>query len=108
MDKSQLMKGILEGCILKIISRAETYGYEIVTQLEQHGFTDAKEGTLYPLLLRLEKKNLVTGKFKPSPLGPKRKYYYLTEDGIAYVHNFYEAWCEVSDSVESIFKEEKQ
>ena len=46
MDKAQLMKGILEGCILKIIDQEETYGYEIVTRLQDYGFTDAKEGTL--------------------------------------------------------------
>ena len=56
MDKSQLMKGILESCILKIISQSETYGYEIVDRLQENGFREVKEGTLYPLLLRLEKK----------------------------------------------------
>ena len=85
MDKAQLMKGILEGCILKIIDQEETYGYEIVTRLQDYGFTDAKEGTLYPLLLRLEKKKLIQGVFKESPLGPKRKYYTLTQDGEMYV-----------------------
>ena len=60
MDKSQLMKGILEGCILKIIENSETYGYEIVTQLQENGFTDFREGTLYPHLLRMEKKALIT------------------------------------------------
>ena len=69
MDKSQLMKGILESCILKIIEKYETYGYEIVVQLQNYGFGDMKEGTIYPLLLRLEKKNLITATFKESPLG---------------------------------------
>ena len=66
MDKAQLMKGILEGCILKIIDQEETYGYEIVTRLQDYGFSDAKEGTLYPLLLRLEKKKLIKGTFRKS------------------------------------------
>ena len=52
MDKSQMLKGILEGCTLKIIGKTETYGYDIVTQLQSFGFTDIKEGTLYPLLLK--------------------------------------------------------
>ncbi len=55
MEKSQLMKGILENCILKILEKDETYGYEIARQLQEYGFSDIKEGTLYPLLLRLEK-----------------------------------------------------
>ena len=103
MDKAQLMKGILEGCILKIIDQEETYGYEIVTRLQDYGFTAAKEGTLYPLLLRLEKKKLIQGVFKESPLGPKRKYYTLTQDGEMYVSRFYQVWKEVEASVESIF-----
>ena len=58
MDKAQLMKGILEGCILKIIDQEETYGYEIVTRLQDYGFTDAKEGTLYPITASFgEKRN---------------------------------------------------
>lgn len=108
MDKAQLMKGILEGCILKIIDQTETYGYEIVTRLWDYGFTDAKEGTLYPLLLRLEKKGLIKGTFKESPLGPKRKYYSLTKEGKDYVQYFYEAWKEVEQSVKNIFGEEDE
>lgn len=104
MDKAQLMKGILEGCILKIIEREETYGYEIVSRLQEYGFSDAKEGTLYPLLLRLEKKKLIKGTFKESPLGPKRKYYALTDEGKKYVVQFYTAWQEISESVKQIFK----
>lgn len=54
-DKSQLMRGTLEGCILKILSQNTSYGYEIVTTLLGYGFKDIKEGTIYPLLVRLEK-----------------------------------------------------
>ncbi len=55
-DKSQMTRGTLEGCILKIISVETTYGYEIVTKLQDFGFEDMKEGTIYPILVRLEKK----------------------------------------------------
>mgnify|MGYP000060802020 FL=1 len=58
-DKSQLMRGTLEGCILKILSQNTSYGYEIVTTLLGCGFKDIKEGTIYPLLVRLEKKELL-------------------------------------------------
>ena len=105
MDKSQLLKGILEGCILKIIDNHETYGYEIVTKLQEYGFSDAKEGTLYPLLLRLEKKQLIQGVFKENPLGPKRKYYHLTDEGKEYAKSFYENWKEVEQLVRNIFLE---
>ncbi len=105
MDKAQLLKGVLEGCILRIIERDETYGYEIVEQLQKYGFTDVKEGTLYPLLLRLEKKKLIEAVFKPSPLGPKRKYYHLTDEGRKYVEGFYQNWLEVATSVQNVFEE---
>ena len=52
-DKSQLMRGTLEGCILQILYRETTYGYQIVTSLTEYGFDDIKEGTIYPLLVRL-------------------------------------------------------
>ena len=107
MDKSQLMKGILEGCILKIIDQSETYGYEIVVKLQENGFQDVKEGTLYPLLLRLEKKKLILASYKPSPLGPSRKYYSLTRDGREYLDSFFVNWQETCLSVKRIFKEDK-
>ena len=56
---TEMLKGILEGCVLEIISRKETYGYEITRQLNAIGFTDVVEGTVYTILIRLEKNNLV-------------------------------------------------
>src|SRR5674476_631975 len=79
-DKSQLMRGTLEGCILKVISVEVTYGYEIMERLISFGFDDIREGTIYPLLLRLEKKNFISSEFRASPLGANRKYYYITKD----------------------------
>lgn len=107
MEKTQLLKGVLECCILKIIETNVTYGYEIVTQLEKYGFKEVKEGTIYPLLMRLEKKRLIVSEFKSSPLGPKRKYYSLTEEGEQYMNNFYYLWKEVCDSIEKIWEQEE-
>ncbi|MDF2512723.1 MAG: PadR family transcriptional regulator [Herbinix sp.] len=101
-DKSQLMRGTIEGCILKILNDEVTYGYDIVTKLQGYGFTDVKEGTIYPLLLRLEKKNMIMSEFKVSPLGPARKYYSLTEDGKVLLMEFKECWKEVVKSVNNI------
>ena len=77
------MRGTLEGCILKIISIKTTYGYEIIERLQGFGFVEVAEGTIYPLLLRLEKQGNITAEFMPSPLGPKRKYF--TKIGRAHV-----------------------
>ncbi|MCD8119106.1 MAG: PadR family transcriptional regulator [Lachnospiraceae bacterium] len=81
MDDSQLMKGILEGCVLEIIRRGETYGYQILSVLEECGFENPGEGTLYPLLSRLERGGCILCRKQKSPLGPIRKYYSITPVG---------------------------
>lgn len=106
-DKTQLMKGTLEGCILKIISKEMTYGYEIVLKLQSYGFTEVKEGTIYPLLVRLEKKGILESQFKTSPLGPSRKYYSLTSEGKQHLEDFKKSWYEVTGSVNGILNEEE-
>ena len=66
MIPSQMLKGTLSGCILAIISRRETYGYEIAETLSRYGFGKVAEGTIYPLLLRLEKNGLVDTEYRAS------------------------------------------
>ncbi|MBQ8208379.1 MAG: PadR family transcriptional regulator [Clostridia bacterium] len=101
-DKSQLMRGTLEGCILKVISGNTTYGYEILEYLKSHGFSDIAEGTLYPLLLRLEKQGNINSELLPSPLGPRRKYFSITDKGREYLREFENCWRTVADSVSRI------
>jgi PadR family transcriptional regulator PadR len=96
------LHGTLEGCILKIISSEETYGYAIVDQLHAFGLMDLKEGTIYPLLLRLEKKEWITSVYKESPLGPSRKYYSLTAEGERALKDFSDCWREIAASVDAV------
>ncbi|MCB7306004.1 PadR family transcriptional regulator [Bariatricus massiliensis] len=105
-DKSQLMRGTLEGCILKILSEEVTYGYEIVSRLTMYGFQDIREGTIYPLLVRLEKKGYIISEFRPSPLGPSRKYYEITVEGEQYLKEFILCWEQVEAAMDCIFKRE--
>lgn len=107
-DKSQLMRGTLEGCILKIISLKETYGYEIMIKLSDYGFEDIREGTIYPLLVRLEKKGFIYAEFKPSPLGPSRKYYSITKEGIKTLNSFEVYWHSVTEAVNKILSGEEK
>ena len=104
-DKSQLMRGTLEGCILKIISYKTTYGYEIIEKLQSYGFRDIAEGTIYPLLLRLEKQGNILSELKPSPLGPKRKYFSITLDGREYLQQFEYYWTQYASIVHNILSE---
>ncbi|MGH4117494.1 PadR family transcriptional regulator [Clostridium sp.] len=105
-NSSQLLKGILEGCILKIILQKETYGYELYSSLKNNGFDDLSEGTLYPLLIRLEKNGLLSSISRDSPLGPKRKYYSLTKLGKDEFSDFCNSWDKISKSVNKILGEE--
>src|SRR3954471_18371702 len=93
---TEMLKGVLEGCVLEIISRGETYGYEITQQLRELGFTDVVEGTVYTITMRLEKNNLVDIEKKPSTMGPPRKFYSLTDAGRAELAAFWAKWNFVS------------
>lgn len=102
MRDTQLMKGILEGCILGIIAKGETYGYEILAQLNAVGFQDLGEGTLYPVLTRLNKKEYIYCRKAKSPLGPIRKYYTITVPGKAYLEEFKQNYQDITASADRI------
>jgi len=93
---TEMLKGVLEGCVLEIINRKETYGYEITRQLNVLGFTDVVEGTVYTILVRLEKNKLVDIEKKPSDMGPPRKFYELNDAGREELRQFWEKWEFVS------------
>lgn len=105
-QNAQLLKGILEFCVLKLIETSPTYGYEIVLQLKDVGFSGISESTLYPLLLRLEQQGRVTVERRPSPKGPSRKYYLITETGKTALIEFRQEWAQLVQLVETIFKED--
>ena len=97
----QMRKGILEFCILHIISRGEVYASDMLEEL-----TSAKimvvEGTLYPLLTRLRKAGLVDYKWVESSSGPPRKYYTLTKDGGKFLKGLDQTWTELVGSTKKI------
>ncbi|AGX06863.1 MULTISPECIES: PadR family transcriptional regulator [Bacillus] len=99
---TEMLKGVLEGCVLEIISRGETYGYEITQQLRQLGFTDVVEGTVYTITMRLEKNNLVDIEKKPSTVGPPRKFYTLNAAGREKLKAFWEKWAFVSGKIDEL------
>jgi DNA-binding PadR family transcriptional regulator len=99
-----MLKGVLEGCVLEIISRKETYGYEIVKKLNSLGFEDVVEGTVYTILLRLEKKKLVNIQKKPSEMGPPRKFYTLNTEGQNQLESFWLKWDFISSKMNELKK----
>ena len=104
---TEMLKGSLEGCVLEIISRGETYGYEITRRLNALGFTDVVEGTVYTILVRLEKNRLVDIEKKPSDMGPPRKFFVLNDAGYTELRKFWEKWEFVSSRMNEL-KERKQ
>ena len=99
--KVQMRKGILEFCILKIISKGEVYASTMLTEL-----TSAKimvvEGTLYPLLTRLKNAGYLDYRWVESVSGPPRKYYLLTEKGQEFLAEMSQTWDELQSSVNQI------
>lgn len=103
---TQLLKGILEGCVLGIIVRGETYGYEIMSELEKTGLAGVGEGTLYPVLTRLDKQGYIICRRAKSPLGPIRKYYTITPSGHERLANFQADFQTIVASVEQILEQD--
>lgn len=97
----QMRKGILEYCILHIISRGEIYASEILDELINARIM-VVEGTLYPLLTRLKNSGLLDYKWVESTSGPPRKYYVLTATGQLFLDNLNGTWNELSESVTTI------
>ncbi|MFD1019283.1 PadR family transcriptional regulator [Thalassobacillus hwangdonensis] len=100
--RSQLLKGILEGCILAIIHSETVYGYELSIRLQQYGLNDVSEGSIYPILLRLQKEGLIQGEMKVSPNGPKRKYYTMTDAGYDAYEIFQKEWSSIKKPVDKL------
>jgi PadR family transcriptional regulator, regulatory protein PadR len=97
----QMKKGILEFCILHIISRGEVYASDMLEELTAARII-VVEGTLYPLLTRLRKAGLVDYKWVESNSGPPRKYYTITEVGQIFLDQLNQTWQELTDSTSRI------
>ena len=99
--KAQMRKGVLEFCILSILSKGDAYTSEILSQLK-----DAKllvvEGTVYPLLTRLKNAGLLSYRWEESTSGPPRKYYGLTETGKIFLSGLNTTWNELVTAVQIV------
>lgn len=102
--RSQLLKGILDGCVLAIIEKEEVYGYELSKKLQQEGLEDVSEGTIYPVLLRLQKNKWIIGQMRPSESGPNRKYYSLTNEGEVALESIRQEWKLLARPISNILR----
>lgn len=96
--KAQMRKGLLELCILSILSKGDAYPTEIIEKLKETKLV-VVEGTLYPLLTRLKNTGLLGYRWEESTSGPPRKYYRLTPDGEQYLADLQLSWRELVDAV---------
>ena len=97
-SKAQMKKGVLEYCILSIISRKDCYASEIINELKEAKLI-VVEGTLYPLLTRQKNAGLLKYRWEESKQGPPRKYYSLTDKGREYLKELDESWAELIKAV---------
>jgi len=99
---TEMLKGTLEGIVLAILSARPAYGYEITAWLRDQGFSDIAEGTVYALLLRIEKRGLVDVEKVPSEKGPPRKVYTLNAQGRKVLDEFWETWSFLAGRLEQL------
>ena len=104
--KAQMRKGILEYCILSILSRNSCYASDIIKELKEAAII-VVEGTLYPLLTRQKNAGLLSYRWEESQQGPPRKYYELTELGKVCLTNLDQSWTELVEAVNKIRTENK-
>lgn len=91
-------------CLLAIISEQASYGYEMVRKLGDRGLDLVSDGTIYPVLSRLQRGQLIESYLEPSTEGPARKYYRITESGIKQLESWTTEWRSMSDGVEAVLK----
>lgn len=96
--KAQMRKGVLEFCILSILSHGDAYPSEIIERMKEAKLI-VVEGTLYPLLTRLKNMGLLSYRWEESTSGPPRKYYKLTTVGEQFLKELEATWDELVESV---------
>lgn len=99
--KAQMRKGILEYCILSILSREDSYAPRIISELKQAEMI-VVEGTLYPILTRQKNQGLLSYRWEESPQGPPRKYYSITDKGREALAQLDASWEELIGQIEVI------
>jgi PadR family transcriptional regulator PadR len=101
--KAQMRKGVLEFCILSILSKNDAYATDILNTLKESELI-VVEGTLYPLLSRQKNAGLLSYRWEESTQGPPRKYYALTDKGREALKELEASWRKLIDAVDSIMK----
>ncbi len=102
IDRSQLLKGVLDLATLAVLAEEDGYGYDVVRRLRHHGLTDVAEASVYGTLRRLFSLGLLTSYVVPSEEGPHRKYYGMTPAGHEWLNDQRNQWNEFQNVINSI------
>jgi PadR family transcriptional regulator PadR len=103
--RAQWLRGVLDLCVLGLLARGESYGYQLSQELEAAGLGTIQGGTLYPVLLRLQRSELVTTHWREGGSGPARKYYRLSPAGAQALRLANEDWRAFAGSVGAVLRE---
>lgn len=101
---TQFNKGVVEMCVLVLVSTKDRYGYELVEKISRH--IEISEGTIYPILRRLTQEKYFETYLKESSEGPPRKYYRMTKRGQEETQKMIKAWKQFLKNVNTILEEE--
>ena len=103
--RSQLLKGVLDMCLLAIISEEPSYGYEMADKLSKRGLHLTSEGSIYPTLSRMQRSGLITGYFvEADGSGPPRKYYRIERSGAERLEEWTKEWVDLRYGVDHVVK----
>ncbi len=107
MERSQLLRGVLDVAVLAVIERRDGYGYDIQRRLAQGGIDGVGEATIYGTLRRLYRSGLLTSYSKPSDEGPHRRYYGITDEGHAQLVSSRLEWRRFVESIDALLSDER-
>jgi PadR family transcriptional regulator, regulatory protein PadR len=105
VEQAQLLRGVLELAVLAVITRGETYGYEILSTLERAGFDGVGDASVYGTLRRLEQAGHLTSRLAASNGGPARRYYAMTSSGTDQLRAGTETWTRISAAFRGLVQE---
>ena len=104
MDRSQLLRGVLDAAVLAIVKRQDGYGYDVVRRLRAAGLTEVGDASVYGTLRRLYRGGALTSYVVPSDEGPHRRYYGITERGQEQLDEARETWMEFGAALNALLE----
>src|SRR3954447_17866896 len=105
MDRSQLLRGVLDAAVLATVKRQDGYGYDVVRRLRAAGLADVGDASVYGTLRRLYRGDALTSYVVPSDEGPHRRYYGITERGQAQLDEAKETWGEFARTLDALLED---